>query len=134
MGSYILKPVHMLFGYPLETVFLFALILLFLIAGMSHFVLPKVFLNIMPPWTEPRKKELNILVGIAELAVGVGLILAETRTPAGIGAILILIAVFPAHVYMLQNPKVNYGLPEWLLWARLPIQGILIGLVIWTAL
>lgn len=124
----------MLFGFPIETVFLFCLIMLFLTAGVSHFVVPKVFLTIMPPWTEPRKKEINILVGLAELAIGAGLIFDVTRFWAGIGAILILISVFPAHVYMLQNPKINYGLPRWLLWTRLPIQGILIGLVIWTAL
>lgn len=123
----------MFLGYPIETVFLFCLILLFLTAGVSHFVVKSVFLKIMPPWTEPRKKELNMLIGIAELAVGVGLIMEDTRSIAGVGAILILIAVFPAHVYMLQNPEVRFGLPNWLLWARLPIQVVLIGLVIWTA-
>jgi uncharacterized membrane protein len=46
-----------------------------------------------------------------------------------------LIAVFPANLHMAINPDqipglVKRDLPRWLLWARLPLQPLLIGLMV----
>ena len=72
--------------------------------------------------------------GVAELAGAVGLLVPSLRVYAGYGLIALLIAVFPANVYMLQlaresNASAAYQL---VLWMRLPMQPLLIWLV-WQA-
>ena len=39
-------------------------------------------------------------------------------------ALALLIAVFPANVYMAQQPQ-KFGVPAWVAWARLPLQPLL---------
>jgi len=39
---------------------------------------------------------------------------------------MLLIAVFPANLYMFQNKKAGFGLPRWILFVRLPLQIVLI--------
>jgi len=38
----------------------------------------------------------------------------------------LLIAVFPANLYMFQNDKAGLGLPKWVRFIRLPLQLVLI--------
>jgi len=94
-------------------------------AGVLHFVAPAVYARIVPPYL-PAPLALVYLSGAAELAGGLGLLLPATRRLAAGGLILLLIAVFPANVYMAQHNAELFQLPAWLLWARLPLQGVLI--------
>lgn len=106
---------------------------LFLLAGANHLRVPQSYLPIMPPFL-PWPMGLIIVSGVAEMAGGLGLLIPRTRRGAGIGLILLLIAVFPANMYMameqIQLP--NVLVPIALLWIRLPIQGLLIAWVWWT--
>lgn len=70
----------------------------YIFAGVSHFRNPKFFLKITPPWV-PFPDKVNIIVGIAEIALGIGILYPPTRHIAAIGIIGLLIAVFPANVY-----------------------------------
>jgi uncharacterized membrane protein len=54
-----------------------------------------------------------------------------TRRAAGVGLVLLTVAVTPAHFYMLQRPEL-FGVPLWALWLRLPLQAALIGLIAWS--
>jgi uncharacterized membrane protein len=71
--------------------------------------------------------------GAAEIAGGVGALVPSLRRPARWWLIGVLAAVFPANVHMAMNPDEIKGLPDiprWLLWARLPLQLLLIAWVI----
>jgi uncharacterized membrane protein len=106
---------------------------IFVIAGVMHFIIPASYVGVMPPWL-PWHRELVYLSGLAEIAGGIGLLIDRTRRAAGIGLILLLIAVFPANVQMVVNARAEGAPPAWqaVLWLRLPLQLVLIWWV-WRA-
>ncbi len=105
--------------------------LIFVGAGVLHFVRPGPFVRIVPPFL-PFPLALVYLSGIAEILGGIGMLVPSLRTWAGFGLIALLVAVFPANVYMALAPQ-KFGIaPVWL-WLRLPLQFVLIGWVWWAA-
>lgn len=101
---------------------------MFVVAGALHFVSPRTYEQIMPPYL-PRHRELVYLSGASEIAGGLGLFPKRTRPAAGVGLILLLIAVWPANLQMLLDARAA-GKPSWwvgFLWARLPLQLVLIA-------
>ena len=104
--------------------------ILFISAGTYHFVRPELYRQIIPPGF-PAPELLVAVSGVAEIAGGLGLLLRPWRRAAGWGLIALLIAVFPANLYMAQHPG-QFHLAPWLLWARLPFQAVFIAWV-WFA-
>ena len=102
----------------------------FIAAGVAHFVSPDPYVAIMPaslPW--PRT--LVYISGAAEIAGGIGLLLKRTSRLAALGLIILLLAVFPANIYAAEN-GMSLGpwiVPRWILWIRLPLQGVLVAWV-----
>ena len=96
------------------------LALLFVAAGVWHFVRPAGYLRIMPPML-PAPLLLVCLSGAAEVAGGLGLLWPPTRRWAGWGLLVLLVAVFPANLYMALIHE-QLHLPAWAAWARLPLQ------------
>jgi uncharacterized membrane protein len=109
---------------------LYLLAALFVGAGLLHFLHPETYLRIMPP-ALPAPRLLVLLSGVAEMAGGLGLLLPATRRWAASGLLALLLAVFPANIYMLQIHEQLY-LPAWVGWARLPLQPLLMWWV-WRA-
>lgn len=107
---------------------LYVLAALFIAAGVLHFLHPAPYLRTMPPGL-PAPRLLVALSGAAEVAGGLGLLLPATRRAAAWGLLALLVAVFPANVYMLQIHE-HLHLPVWALWARLPLQPLL-GWWVW---
>lgn len=107
------------------------LAVLFVAAGVMHFARPQAYERIVPPGF-PSPATLVAVSGVAEIAGGVGLLIPRLRRPAGWGLIALLVAVFPANIYMAVRPDrfADLGVPTWLLWLRLPLQG---GLIAWVA-
>jgi uncharacterized membrane protein len=104
---------------------------LFVIAGALHFVVPEVYVAMMPRYL-PAHRELIYASGVAEIAGGVGLMHPSTRTWAGRWLIATLVAVFPANLNMALNPdRYAERIPggEATLIARLPLQALLIAWV-----
>lgn len=98
-----------------------ALAVFFIGSGVNHFVIPGTYRQIVPP--SLGDPELLVRVsGVAEIAGGVGVLVPRTRRLAGFGLIALLAAVFPANVYMAQNPAKFVKVPAWALYARLPLQ------------
>ena len=100
--------------------------LVFVGAGVLHFVAPGTYERIMPPYL-PLHRELVYLSGVAEVLGGFGLLAERTRAAAGVGLILLLVSVLPANVQMLIDARAA-GKSSWwlaLLWLRLPLQGVL---------
>ena len=73
--------------------------LFFVAVGVTHFTHPAFFLKIMPP-ALPAHLALVYLSGAFEILGGLGLLVPRTRRFAGWGLIALLIAVFPANLYM----------------------------------
>jgi uncharacterized membrane protein len=104
--------------------------ILYVAAGAWHFVRPGVYLKIMPPYL-PAHLTLVYLSGLAEIVAGVLLLIPAFRSWGAWGVIALLIAVFPANFYMLQRGGEAFGLPDWALVVRLPLQGLLIAWAYW---
>ncbi len=86
----------------------------------------------MPPWL-PWHQQLIDVSGAAEIVGGVGVLIPATRRAAGWSLIALLVAVFPANVYMaLSVVDPERQTATWLLWARLPVQAVLIAWVWWS--
>lgn len=102
-----------------------ALAALFIGSGVNHFALPRAYRAIVPPRLARRAKEVVELSGAAEIAGGVGVLVAPTRRAAGVALIALLLAVFPANVYMAQTPERYPRIPRWALYARLPLQPLM---------
>ena len=109
---------------------LFALAIFFVFAGLNHFLNTKFYLAMMPPYI-PAHYELVILTGILEILGGIGLIFPFTRSWAGYGLILLMVAVFPANIYMAMNPE-KFSVSRWALYLRLPLQFLLIWWIYWV--
>ena len=76
--------------------------LIFLAAGVMHFVVPASYIRIVPPWL-PRADLLVVVSGVAEILGGVGVMVPATRRAAAWGLIALLVAVFPANMQMLST-------------------------------
>jgi uncharacterized membrane protein len=100
----------------------------YVVAGLNHFRDPDFYLQIMPPWV-PWHEAMVWLSGVAEVALGIALLVPRTRRWAAWGVVALLIAVFPANLHMALNdvPINGEHLPAWALWLRLPLQLVLIG-------
>ncbi len=104
--------------------------LFFIAAGANHFAMPRAYRRIVPPMAgrppTPRTAAAIVAVsGVAELAGGAGVLLGRTRRPAGLGLIALLAAVFPANLHMARNPERFDAVPRWALYARLPLQPLM---------
>lgn len=108
----------------LRTLGRWAFAALFILGGVGHFVATDVYVRIMPPYL-PYHRGLVLLSGAFEVALGVLLVVPTTSRLAAWGLVALLVAVFPANVFMYQHPE-RFGLPPLLLLLRLPLQGVLI--------
>jgi uncharacterized membrane protein len=98
--------------------------LVFVGAGLNHFAMPRPYRRIVPPgWGDPGT--LVTVSGVAEVAGGLGVLLSPTRRLAGFGLIALLAAVFPANLHMARNPHEFHRIPRWALYARLPLQPLM---------
>jgi uncharacterized membrane protein len=96
--------------------------------GTLHFSRPGRFVQIMPELL-PYKRELVYISGAFEILGGLGLLCSKSRKFAGKGLIALLLAVFPANLNMALN-KIDFGfVPQWVLWARVPLQFLLIYII-----
>jgi len=97
-------------------------------AGINHFLVPDTYVAMVPAYL-PAPLLLVQISGVAEIAGGLGLVLPQTRRLAAWGTIALLVAVFPANLNMALHhlPLGNHVIPAWALWARLPLQVLLIA-------
>ena len=98
--------------------------------GFSHFTSPIWYVQIVPPYL-PYKLELVYISGLFEILFGGMLFFKKTRFLAGWGLILLLIAVYPANIYLAQTNGAAMGTTPLIAWGRLPVQFIFVGLAYW---
>ncbi len=109
----------------------------FVFAGAMHFIRPREYEATVPPGSPVPPREAVAISGVAEIAGGLAVVDRRTRPLARWWLLGLLAAVFPANVYMATNPEEIARLelrrvPRWLLWARLPVQALLM-LWVWRA-
>ena len=107
--------------------------LVFVLAGVLHFVRPRPYEQMMPPWI-PHHREAVLVSGIGEVVGGAALLDRRTARFGFWWLTALLIAVFPANVYMATDPEkvpwvAKSSLPRALLWVRLPLQPLMIALL-----
>lgn len=102
----------------------------FFLGGIAHFVATTTEMRIVPP-AVPLPRAVVLVSGVFELLGAAGLLPGRTRRAAGIGLFVLTLAVTPAHIYMLQRPEL-FGVPYWVLIARLPIQAALLVVIAWS--
>ncbi len=107
----------------------FILAIFMIVAGTMHFVNPDFFLKIMPPYL-PLHKELVLVSGVCEVLLGVLLLIPKYSNRAAWGIMGLLIAVFPANVYLFQHQEILPA-PPIVHVLRLPLQGLFILWAYW---
>jgi uncharacterized membrane protein len=115
----------------IKTGLLVILAFFFVVAGINHFLSAPFYLKMMPPYI-PWHPAMVAISGVAEVLLGLLALLPRTRRLAGWGMIALLVAVFPANLYMYQNPRLFPNVQPIVLLIRLPIQGLLIAWAWWV--
>jgi uncharacterized membrane protein len=114
-----------------KTVLLWVMAMAYVFAGFNHLMNPAFYLAIMPP-DLPNPEWLNLISGLAEIVLGVYLLAPRTRVLAAWGIIALLVAVFPANLYVafenvgVDGPGTGAGAANFI---RLPFQGLF---VVWA--
>ena len=102
----------------------------YIYTGLLHFANTNWFLQIVPPYLS-MKMELVYLSGLFEVILGFMLIVPALRYYAGWGLILLLIAVYPANIYLAQTNGAAMNTSALVAWGRLPFQFLFIGIAYW---
>jgi uncharacterized membrane protein len=97
----------------------------FLSAGVNHFVNPRFYEAIVPPSLKHEAKRVVQVSGVAEFAGGLGVLVPGTRRLSGVALVALLAAIFPANLYMAREPESFERMPRWALYARLPLQPLM---------
>ena len=98
--------------------------------GIKHFTEPEWFLQIYPPFL-PFGLAAVYVSGFFEVLFGIMLLIPKTRYYAGWGLIALLIAVFPANIYLAYTNGAAMDFSAAVAWGRLPFQALFIGLAYW---
>jgi uncharacterized membrane protein len=101
-------------------------------SGVNHFWHPSFYLHIMPDhYAHPLS--LVRASGVAEILGGVGLLMPVTRRFSAFGIAAMLAVFFDVHIFMLRHAARFAEVPGWVLWARLPLQFLLIAWALYYA-
>ncbi|MBC7909415.1 MAG: DoxX family membrane protein [Pyrinomonadaceae bacterium] len=108
----------------------YLLAVLFVLAGVNHFLNPEFYLKMMPPYL-PWHLFLVYVSGVFEIVLGALLLIPRFTRIAVWGIIMLLVAVFPANIHMAVNPQLYPEINPLALWIRLPFQLVLIAWAYW---
>lgn len=97
-----------------------------LFAGIAHFANPDFFNDIVPPWLPPNEFFWTYASGVAEVMIGLMLLRQATRRRGALAAIWLFVCVYPANLYMTWDWRDRPAGEQFVSWARLPLQFVLI--------
>ncbi len=106
-----------------------SLALFMVVAGSMHFINPDFYVAIMPPYL-PWHLALVYLSGLCEIVLGLLLLLPRTSQTAAWGIVALLVAVFPANIYLYQHQDLLPA-PPLIHLLRLPLQGVFLAWAYW---
>ena len=97
----------------------------FVAAGSAHFIVPDFYLRMMPPYL-PAPAALVFVSGLCEVGLGILSFVTRYRVLTRRSLVALLLAVFPANLHMAINSDQFNEFSSAGLWARLPVQALLI--------
>jgi uncharacterized membrane protein len=100
------------------------------LAGVTHFANPDFFDAIVPPWLPPSERFWTYISGLAEIAVGIAVLVPKYRRIGGWAAFALFIAVYPANIFMVWDWRDRSVAEQVVSWVRLPFQ----FLFLWVAM
>ena len=116
--------------FKIKTISIIIMSLFYIMAGTNHFINPDWYVRIVPPIL-PFKTVIVYISGILEIILGTLLIFPKTRFIASWGLILLLVAVYPANIYVALTNGEAMDTTPLIAWGRLPFQFVFIGLAYW---
>ena len=93
-----------------------------LVAGTAHFLNPDFFDAIVPPWAPGSARFATYASGVAELLIGLGIVVKRTRRLALWSAAALFVAVYPANLYMAWDWRDRELTDRLVAYGRLPLQ------------
>ena len=106
------------------------LALFFVGGGVNHFVRTGFYLRMMPTYV-PLHLAMVQISGVAEIVLGVLLLLPQASAVVAWGLLALLVAVFPANLQMALHPETFPEFRPAALWLRLPLQAVLMAWAFW---
>ena len=112
-----------------------ALCVMLFLTALGHFRFSKGMMMMIPAII-PYKREIVMVTGLFEIALGFCLLFPAIRTAAGVVVIAMLVLMLPANISAARR-RVNYQTATYdgpgpaYLWFRLPMQALLIAWVLW---
>lgn len=104
----------------------------FVFAGVMHFRNEAFYMKIMPDYIPPGLHLPAVYIsGVAEIVLGILLVIPQTTRLAAWGLIALLIAVFPANIYAFQHSEEVFGISQGVHFWRLPLQAVMIAWAWW---
>ena len=116
--------------FKIKTISIIIMSLFYIMAGTNHFINPDWYVRIVPP-IFPFKTAIVYISGILEIILGSYLIFPKTRFIACWGLIILLVAVYPANIYVALTNGEAMDITPLIAWGRLPFQFVLIGFAYW---
>ncbi len=113
-----------------KRILLYAMGVFYVLAGCNHFADTDFYRPLMPLYL-PAHTELIYVSGVAEILLGIAVLVPRLRPAAAWGIIALLIAVFPANIHAAVNEVSVAGLDPIWSWVRLPFQGVFIAWAYW---
>ena len=110
----------------MKKIFAYIFGVVYILAGVNHFWHESFYTKMIADFL-PYPAMLVYISGVAEILCGLGFLIPATRKAAAWGTIALLVAIFPANIYMAMHPA-EFGFAAAGLYARLPIQLVLIWL------
>ena len=114
----------------LKTILRVAMAAFYVFAGVNHFTRASFYLRMMPPYV-PWHLAMVQISGVAEIALGLLMLIPQTSALAAWGLIALLVAVFPANLQMALHPETFPEFRPAMLWFRLPLQAVLMAWAYW---
>ena len=116
----------------IKNITIYIMSILYITIGIKHFIDVSYFVTIVPSYIS-WKKEAVIISGFFEILLGILLLFHKTRKLAAWGIILLLIAVFPANIYLYVSeiPRDILNISKTDALIRIPFQIPLIIISYW---
>ena len=114
----------------IKSISIYVMSFFYILVGLKHFQNPHWFVQIVPP-PLPFKLEIVYLSGFIEIVFGVLILFKKFRFIIGWSLIALLIAVYPANIYLAMTNGVAMNTTPLIAWGRLPFQFIFIYLAYW---
>ncbi|MDB2448695.1 hypothetical protein N9W78_00180 [bacterium] len=104
----------------------------FIFFFVGHLVQTAGMVAMLPPWV-PQRLALVYATAVLEILIAIGLLFEDSRRPALLAAMAVLVLFYPANIYAAWQ-QIDYAGYRWglsYLWIRTPLQLLLLGWAYW---